>query len=352
MPDRAPRTWPRLPTTVDLTTSRAAAAVPILAGPLGGPLGGPGADGPRADGPDQVSDARPRHWERLRRGAYVDGDGWRDLVPAAQTLVLAHAMSEAADTGRLFSHCTAARAWDLPTIGWQQTCVEVLVADGRTGRSPGLIRRRTQNLPVGVEVAGLTVTSPSRTVVDIARVQSLASGVSVMDSALRRGLAARDEIQEEVRRVPRGGRGRQRAALALALADPGGESAGESLSRVRLYEAGLPPPRLQVEFRDHQGLIGRVDMYWEEWNVVGEFDGRMKYTVGAVQSAEQAGEVVWREKLREDRLRASGLTVVRWTWAEAWGGTAMLRKLRLAGLRGNHSNRWPTPALPSGVPNA
>ncbi|MBO1755778.1 hypothetical protein [Allobranchiibius sp. CTAmp26] len=299
------------------------------------------------DGP-AAQQAHAARLQRVRRGAYVDRDGWEELSTDAQLLVRAHAISDSAERGRLFSHCTAARAWGLPTIGRQQSSVEILVDDGRTGRSPGLIRRRTQNLPDGVELDGLLVTNPARTAVDIARVQSLASGVSVMDSALTRGLASRDELQAEVWAVPRGGRGRQFAALALALADKGGESAGESLSRVQLYMAGFPRPSLQVEFRDDQGFIGRVDMFWRELGVVGEFDGKTKYGVDARQSSAQAAEILWREKQREDRLRALGLTVVRWIWSDAWDVTPLLRRLRAAGLRTGHSQQWPVPDLSSG----
>ena len=51
----------------------------------------------------------------------------------------------------------------------------------------------------------------------------------------------------------------------------------ESLSRVRLCDAGLPEPRLQVPIYDEDGLIGYVDMLWEDLGVVGEADGALKY---------------------------------------------------------------------------
>ncbi|MBO1767493.1 hypothetical protein [Allobranchiibius sp. GilTou38] len=325
---------------IQLIDADAAAALPLVAG-------GPGNVATDGDGPaDQQSNAA--RLQRVRRGAYVDRDGWEQLSANAQLLLLAHAISASAERGRLFSHCTAARAWGLPTVGKQQSSVEMLVADGRTGRSPGLIRRRTQNLPHGIELDGLCVTSPARTAVDIARAQSLASGVSVMDSVLTRGLASHDELRAELRAVPRGGRGRQLAALALALADIGGESAGESLSRVQLYTAGFPRPSLQVEFRDDRGFIGRVDMFWKELGVVGEFDGKTKYGVDDRQSSALAAGILWREKQREDRLRALGLTVVRWIWDDAWNATPMLRRLRAVGLRTGHSQQWPVPDLSSG----
>ena len=94
---------------------------------------------------------------------------------------------------------------------------------------------------------------------------------------------------------------------ALALARPGAQTVLETLSRLALIAEGLPEPELQVAFHDDEGLIGRVDMWWPGLGVIGEADGLLKYGSGA--------DVV-REKAREDRLRATGRMVVRWTWRE------------------------------------
>ena len=63
---------------------------------------------------------------------------------------------------------------------------------------------------------------------------------------------------------------------------------------------------------DIQGLVGYADFGWLPLKVLGEFDGRIKYGATGVDAA----EAVWREKKREDRLRALGFEVVRWTWAD------------------------------------
>jgi hypothetical protein len=48
---------------------------------------------------------------------------------------------------------------------------------------------------------------------------------------------------------------------------------------------------------------------------VGEFDGKIKYG-RLLRPGQDAGEVVYAEKLREDALRDTGLSVVRWTWQD------------------------------------
>ena len=82
---------------------------------------------------------------------------------------------------------------------------------------------------------------------------------------------------------------------------------------MRLVAQGLPEPRLQTPFYDEDGLIGFVDMEWHEWRVIGECDGASKYA---------GREDVVREKIREDRLRALGFVVVRWTWQDLMANPA------------------------------
>ena len=65
---------------------------------------------------------------------------------------------------------------------------------------------------------------------------------------------------------------------------------------------GLPAPRTQVSVgRD------RVDFLWPRYRTVGEADGMLKY-----DDAEPGR--LRAEKLRQERLEESGLTVVRFTW--------------------------------------
>lgn len=102
--------------------------------------------------------------------------------------------------------------------------------------------------------------------------------------------------------------GRRTEVLAsLARARPGAQTVLETFSRLALVEEGLPEPVLQHPFSDAQGLVGLVDMWWPGLGVIGEADGALKY---------RSREDIMREKVREDRLRALGWAVVRWTFAD------------------------------------
>lgn len=96
---------------------------------------------------------------------------------------------------------------------------------------------------------------------------------------------------------------------ALPLVRSGAQTPLETLSRLRIVAGGLPEPELQVPFYDEDGLIGFADMTWLNWRVIGESDGELKYG---------SRKDLIEEKLREDRLRRLGYTVVRWTWEEIW----------------------------------
>lgn len=93
------------------------------------------------------------------------------------------------------------------------------------------------------------------------------------------------------------------------FADGLAEAPSESLMRTLCLTYGLPIPELQVELFDSRGLIWRVDGLLRAFRVVLEVDGKGKYA---------DRETLWREKVREDRLREAGWEVVRLTWEDVF----------------------------------
>lgn len=111
---------------------------------------------------------------------------------------------------------------------------------------------------------------------------------------------------------------------ALSFADPLSESVGESVSRVRISELGFEAPTLQ-SVMNVNGTAYRLDFCWEDAGVVGEFDGWMKYR-------DSGAEALRAEKIREDAIRSTGLTVVRWYWEDLQNPEGLRRKLLRAGV--------------------
>src|SRR5690625_154966 len=128
------------------------------------------------------------------------------------------------------------------------------------------------------------------------------------------------------------GRARSRWNTALAFADALSESPGESLSRVVIAQLGFQVPTLQYEIRLHGGAHARTDFCWEDAGIVGEFDGKQKYTRSRELSGDSATDVVVEERRREHAIEQQGYRMVRWVWDELWNADRMSALLRNAGV--------------------
>ena len=159
-----------------------------------------------------------------------------------------------------------------------------------------------------------------------------------MDAALRDGLMTKQVLLDTIDAM-RDWPGARDAGRAVSFADGRSESVGESRTRVAFHYADLPEPLLQHEIHDQRGrLIARVDFYFEEYRTIAEFDGKLKYT-GELTPGTNPTEVLWREKKREDRLRAMGFEVVRITWADLYNVNALGAKVRAAFARDKAQKR-------------
>lgn len=220
-------------------------------------------------------------------------------------------------TQPIVSHESAAALLGIPLVGPLPNQVQVTDRTSAGGRSSTWIRRHgVASLPDAVLVDGIAVTSPARTVIDLARTRSLTSGLAAADFVLRTGAATMDDLHAALEEV-RGRRGYRRALSVVEKADSRSESVRESVSRAQMYLLGVPIPHLQREFFDERGLIGRSDFWWEEVDVVGEFDGRVKYQPTGKPRERLRRRWSGLEKRREDRLRRRCRGVVRWVWDEA-----------------------------------
>ena len=265
---------------------------------------------------------------RLRRGVYVDAELWRSCDPPARALLHMKAYAAVTSVPPIFSHQSAAVVHDLPLLSLQPEVVHLAAWSDSGGRPRNGVRRHRANTVAWEVVHGLQVTPVDRTVVDLADTLPFRDGVVAADAALRRGLPRASLEQAQAEAVVKGTRRVQRV---VDFASPLAESVGESVSRVAISELGFPAPVLQHPFWDRSGPIGRVDFWWPERQVIGEFDGRVKYRGELADGARE--EVVWREKRREDRLRALGPGVARWVWRDLDHPELLASLLAAAGLQ-------------------
>jgi hypothetical protein len=81
--------------------------------------------------------------------------------------------------------------------------------------------------------------------------------------------------------------------------------------------------------------VAYLDWMWEDAGVGGEFDGKSKYLRSA-RDGDDPGEVVFREKQREDWLLEEGTvrTMRRMTWADLFAPDRTAARFRDAIERG------------------
>jgi hypothetical protein len=188
------------------------------------------------------------------------------------------------------------------------------------------------------------VTSLARTVLDIAATGTFMEAIVVADRALlidrfssRPPMASREELhQARARALPFRAHARTRAVIDAA--ESRAESPLESVSRVTMRAIGVPKPEIQRSYSDARGKIADVDFAWEEFGLLGEADGDVKYLQSRFRGGRTADQVVLDEKIREDRLRALPRRVARWRWATAIDPAALRRLLVGAGLPTGY--RW------------
>lgn len=111
--------------------------------------------------------------------------------------------------------------------------------------------------------------------------------------------------------------GSQKIHVVLHHMDGRCESPGETRSNFLFWRYGVPRPELQFEVHDERGrLVAVTDFVWHEHKTFGEFDGKKKYIRG-LKEGEEPGDVVFREKQREDLVRSlTGYTCGRLVWSD------------------------------------
>ncbi|WP_157155293.1 hypothetical protein [Diaminobutyricimonas sp. LJ205] len=186
------------------------------------------------------------------------------------------------------------------------------------------------------------MTTLARTAVDLAATIPFGHAVTVMDAGLRRAThprfdvpptpLTRDELYQELDLIPLR-RGRLRASRVIEFADGAADRPGESMSRVSMLLAGVTMPLLQVPITGASGRVYVVDFWWPQFNVVGEFDGRFKYTDPEYMQGRTGEQVLLDEKAREDDIRAADHGMSRWPWEVAVSPERLRAHLRNAGVR-------------------
>jgi very-short-patch-repair endonuclease len=166
----------------------------------------------------------------------------------------------------VLSHESAAARWR----------IELPRPDERPHVTVARHRRHLDAAPAVVHWANLApsevidgVTSPLRTVLDLARGRPLATGLAAADSALRQQLVLPGDLANEAAAVR--GPGARAARLVASCADARAESVLESALRAILIQARLTGFEVQLQI-DADGFRARVDLGAPQRRIVIEAD--------------------------------------------------------------------------------
>ncbi|MFJ6028472.1 type IV toxin-antitoxin system AbiEi family antitoxin domain-containing protein [Pseudarthrobacter sp. NPDC092424] len=275
---------------------------------------------------------------RVRHGVYVDGQTWQELKPWEQYRVRVQAAAETLENPTVFARRSSASVWGIPIIG-QHHPVEALTHKNDGGRSRAGVRRHFAALGCvdPVQREGLLVTGRRRTVLDLGAFLPFTEAIAPLDHVLKPDIAralpalTKAELEAGIESNYSAAAAR-RIRAAIKFADPRSGSPGESLSRALIHVAGFEAPVLQFNVRTTEGSLGYTDFYWKEAWVVGEFDGVEKYVKAEYLKGRTTSQAVVAEKNRENRIRATGLNVVRWDWAVLMEPGRLEAELAAAGV--------------------
>jgi len=279
---------------------------------------------------------------RVLRGCYVEANYWSSLGEGSRHRAKAHLAQLAFGDDLVFSHLTAAALWRLPILGRWPNRVEVAGMPGRASHRSATLARHAFGIQEAHERAeGLRLTPLAVTVAQVAAAHPFANGVVVADAALRRathpvaGLVSTvtpADLVTSAAAIPRN-RGGVRALSVAEFADGRADRPGESMSRVSIRAAGLAMPQLQTALYGATGLRYFGDFYWPSLRLIGEFDGKAKYSDPVFLHGRTPEQALLDEKSREDDLRAAGYRFCRWGWDVALSPIRLGALLRNAGVR-------------------
>ena len=157
---------------------------------------------------------------------------------------------------------------------WVDATEPIELIAGSARRHPGLLVRNETLAPDEVtKVAGIPVTTLTRTAFDLARHLPRDEAVARLDALKYATPYSVKDVMRYAQRYP-GARGLKSLRTVLPLVDGGAASPRETWLRLLLVDAGLPRPTTQIPVVEGRGRLVRVlDMGWEDFMVGAEYDG-------------------------------------------------------------------------------
>ena len=203
------------------------------------------------------------------------------------------------------SHGSAAVLWEVPATGGSSSEIEVSVsAKRRTDRAGVRVHYVNTLGPDEITILhGLAITTPARTVLDLATRSSSKELERALAHAFRSELITRAQLKTLLTRHPRRrGTGILRTLLESRDGPRLTRSEAESILLEWIRKAQLQLPEMNVKVSGFE-----VDFYWRKQRFVVELDGYAYH---------RSAEVFEKDRRRDAVLAAAGIRVMRVTWTQ------------------------------------
>lgn len=266
---------------------------------------------------------------RIRQGAYALQPMWDQADGVRRQELLTIAVLRQYGDHVALSHASAVVAYGMPTWGLDLSDVHLTHLEGGGRKTSKIVHHHGTCLVNDMSRwRGGWITSPTRTVLDVAMTARPEAAVVVASELLRQELTTMPAIvQLDATRAkwPHS----LGTHVVIHLADGRYESVGEARSAYFFWAWGLPRPIPQWRvYRLNGSLLARVDFAWPKYRLFCEFDGRIKYT-RLRREDETIEDVVMREKKREEMIHElTGWRMIRITWADLANPEATVARIR------------------------
>lgn len=209
------------------------------------------------------------------------------------------------------SHESAARLHGID--GLDPSRVTIAVPVRRSNRFEGVIVHQLTDLTPGdtTRILGLPVTTPTRTILDLAAVLPPRLLASSLDQSVRLKLTDYETTSDALERLARRGKPGVTKLRSILRPRLGGNFVSESTLETRLFEVldegGLPLPTTQFQPKWLRKVNGRVDLAYPDHQVIVEGDSeRWHGTPEAFQI----------DRTRDNLAQIAGWIILRFTWAD------------------------------------